>query len=1166
MKKNKIISSKYKFLSVLLLIAVSMAFTVIEGDGTKRTAKVNLKAGDAYRMFINNLDLPINREGVIADVSIGGRDGGRIDGKVFLFSSGFFMSGVSNGKMWANAVASASRIQDYAPGNYEFGRNDSRAQLYVVAAKDGAFAQSWIDWKDAVELGADFYDGDGDGIYNPVDKNQNGKWDPDEDRPDLIGDETVWCVYHDDVNPALRRFNDVDPQGIEIRQTVFAFSSKGVTGNMVFVRYNILNTGRFTDVIDSVYFGVWADPDLGDYTDDLVGSDVETNSGYVYNDGADDDFGVDPPCFYIDFFQGPVSFIPGETFTDVNSNGVYDDGIDIPLDTAHNVRGQARGIELIPGAKNLGLSSFVHYQQSDPFLGDPNTRFEARNYMLGLARLGDELDPCEWGLGTVAGGVDCSTIDNKFWYSGDPVTNTGWINTAPTDQRQMSNTGPFQLVKDKPVTIIAAYVVGRGTDALNSITVAREYDQIAQLIFDSNFPSPEAPTPVTYNIRTGENFIDINIETANQMEYRAIDTVLDIDRWIQGFYINQFRTNTKAGSIQGINNVATLSRYGLDNQIKAIYRVSGNGGQDLIIPDPEFKLDSLVQVNEETGRIKLRLRQDALTGGPFIKGKEYYFTITQFTLNHKLVVNRETNTYGPTGDYLDPTGSGLEEFETPIIPITFGKDLYDPGADNGSGMQELGASNGIVTYLTVNRDLLTGDEYAVEFFTDKSAPANAPYSPYWRLRNNTKGNILIDSSKVFDFDTTSYAGKVTDGFLIKVKASPTTIGTEQYITTDTIWYSRFLPAQSTGVYYVGQDIPQGSGVTTFGAARSNAISADKLRRIEIRFQENSGKAYRYLNGYLGAGFLQQTQSYRWAGGITEADTVGKGPVGLLGQGFVDVPFTAWVVDERYNEEIQLAVGFIERRGTGAQFFGSPDGIWDPGDSLKFTREAILIFDAPYDPTGSQIEYTGGTYTTGAGTSTVWADPIRGFTIPADAQGVTEAQRIIAASPYFNSMYVVGLQREQGAFYTPGDVFVIRMASYPYTDLDKFVFRTLPGDLTDSEKRALFDKVNVYPNPLYAFNPATSFSGGNPDEPFVTFSNLPEEVNIKIYTLSGTLIRTLTTEDKASPTVPFLNWNLQNENGLRVASGMYLAIVSAPGYGEKILKFAIIMPQKQIQRF
>ncbi|MCJ7552939.1 MAG: hypothetical protein MUO34_03555 [Ignavibacteriaceae bacterium] len=1163
-------SSKYKFLAVLLLMAVSMAFTSKVGDGTEKTAKVNLLAGDAYIMFINNLKIPLNRQGVFGDVQIGDVYQGTIDGCNFLYSGGFFLSGISNGRMWANGVASASRIQDYDAGTYEFGKNDSRNQIYVVSASDGAFAQSWEEWKQAVELGAEFYDGDGDGIYNPVDRNNNGKWDSDEDRPDLLGDQTVWCVYHDAVSPALRVFNDVDPQGIEIRQTVFAFSSRGVTGNMIFIRYNILNTGLVDDVIDSVYFGVWADPDLGDMYDDLAGCDVSLDAGFVYNDGDDSYVGANPPpCFLIDFFQGPVAYIPEVTYTDVNGDGIYEDGVDTPLDSATNVRGLVRGMEIMPGAKNLGLSSFVHYQQSDPFLGDPYTRFEARNYMLGTARLGEELDPCTWGLGAVVGGVDCSTIDNKFWYSGDPVTSVGWLNTTPTDQRQMSNTGPFQLVKDKPINIIVAYVVGRGTDALNSVTLAKENDQTAQLLFDCGFPSPPPPPPIDYSIRTGEDFIDISFKTSENINYRAIDTVLDIDKWVQGFYVSTYRTNSKAGSIEGINNLITLDQYGLNNGIEAIYRVAGNGGEDLILPSA-IKRDSLILADPETGRIVLRLRNDPFTGTSFIKGKEYYFTITQYTLNHKGIVNRATDTYGPPGDYLDITGSALEEIETAIIPVTFGKDLYDPAADNSSGTQVYGTASGAVKYLVVNRDELTNDEYSVEFFSDQSAPSTQLYVPYWRLRNNTTNTVLIDSSKVYDYDTTNYAGSVTEGFLVKVKPADLDLGTPTYEPDENLWYSSFLPDESTGIYYVGKDIAEASGITVFQSKRSNVIRAVRLRKIEIRFGDQ-GMAYRYLNGFIGPTLLI-SNNYVFASGVTPLDTVGKGSPGKWDivndrpYGFVDVPFTAWVVDETYGEEKQLAVGFIERRGSGGSFTGNPDGNWDPGDSLKYSREAIMVFDTDYDPNGGQIEYTGGEFTVSTGTSTVWSDPIKGYTIPADAQGITETQKLIAKSPWFNSMFVISLDKEEGRFFTPGDKLILPITVYPYTDMDIYTFTTLQNDLTSDQKHALFDKVNVYPNPLYAYNPATSFTGGNPDEPWVTFSNLPEEVNVKIYTLAGRIIRTLTTSDKAAPTMPFLNWDLKNEDGLRVASGMYLAIVSAPGYGEKVLKFAVIMPQKQIQRY
>ena len=433
---------------LILIVSFSLAFTFREGEGGKKFQKVTLKSGDAYFMGINNINMPMNREGVMGEVTIEGHlAGGKLNNVGsetsgnFLFSGGFFLSGVTNGNVWANAVASASRIQDYQAGTYEAGPTDSRAQIYVLSARDGDFATSWEEWKDAVALGAYYHDGNGDGTYDPVDLNGNGKWDPTEDRPDLIGDETAWCVYSDQVDPALRRFNDVDPQGIEIRQTVFAFASKGITGNMIFIRYSILNTGEVADVIDDVYLGVWADPDLGEeqdaYLDDLVGCDTTLNSGFVYNNGPDNDWGVNPPCFMIDFFQGPIAYIPGETFVDANSNGTFDEGETV-LDTAYNIQGQARGIATVLGAKNLGLSSFVHYMQSHPELGDPNTRLEARNYMLGTNKFGNVLDPCTWTYGSVLGGVPCAEVDPRFFYSGDPVTQTGWINTYETDQRQIS--------------------------------------------------------------------------------------------------------------------------------------------------------------------------------------------------------------------------------------------------------------------------------------------------------------------------------------------------------------------------------------------------------------------------------------------------------------------------------------------------------------------------------------------------------------------------------------------------------------------------------------------------------------------------------------------------------------------------------------------------------
>ena len=41
------------------------------------------------------------------------------------------------------------------------------------------------------------------------------------------------------------------------------------------------------------------------------------------------EFGNNPPTFMVKLLSRPHSYIPGITFIDLNTNGEYDDGIDI---------------------------------------------------------------------------------------------------------------------------------------------------------------------------------------------------------------------------------------------------------------------------------------------------------------------------------------------------------------------------------------------------------------------------------------------------------------------------------------------------------------------------------------------------------------------------------------------------------------------------------------------------------------------------------------------------------------------------------------------------------------------------------------------------------------------------------------------------------------------
>lgn len=515
-----------------------------------------------YRFFINNINMPIDNRGVLGDVNIP-PDGtlGRFDGIGFLFSGGFWLSGYNADTLWANGMATQTYIENYYPGNVDSNQYDPRYDIYTVANSNYINYNDWNRYKFAVINGAEYYDGDGNGIYDPIDLNGNNLWDPNEDKPDAlgVGSQSAWCVYNDGEENRIR-FAGVEPLGIEIHQSVFAFDSYYAPQiqNVLFIRYKIINTGKVNSLLDSVYFTAWADADLGlDYTDDLVGTDTLLNSGYIYNELPSDPlFGTENPAFFITLLQGPQSYLPGETFIDNNSNGIYDNGIDTPIDTAYNKKGTELGIELFPGAKNQKLTSFTRYIGNDPIAGDAENEFQARNYMTGRKRIGEIFDPCAIDpRGGVFGGVNCSSINPLYWYSGDPLSNSGWLTTRGCDQRMMVNTGPFHLEVGKPITIIVAYIVGRGTDRLNSITKAREIAAFTHQFYQSNFD---------------DNLVSVEYEIAN----------IPTDFILNQNYPNPFNPNTKISWHSPVSSWQTLKVYDvLGNEVATLvneYKSAGS--------------------------------------------------------------------------------------------------------------------------------------------------------------------------------------------------------------------------------------------------------------------------------------------------------------------------------------------------------------------------------------------------------------------------------------------------------------------------------------------------------------------------------------------------------------------------------------------------------------
>ncbi|MDP4176475.1 MAG: T9SS type A sorting domain-containing protein, partial [Bacteroidota bacterium] len=102
-------------------------------------------------------------------------------------------------------------------------------------------------------------------------------------------------------------------------------------------------------------------------------------------------------------------------------------------------------------------------------------------------------------------------------------------------------------------------------------------------------------------------------------------------------------------------------------------------------------------------------------------------------------------------------------------------------------------------------------------------------------------------------------------------------------------------------------------------------------------------------------------------------------------------------------------------------------------------------------------------------------------------------------------------------------------------------------------------INVFPNPYYGVNPQEI----NKYQRFVTFSHLPQTATIRIFNVAGQLVRTIARDNSASQ---FERWDLNNENGLPVGSGMYIAHIDMGPLGSKILKLAVIQEQQVLDRF
>ncbi len=691
----------------------------------------------------------------------------------------------------------------------------------------------------------------------------------------------------------------------------------------------------------------------------------------------------------------------------------------------------------------------------------------------------------------------------KFRVPGDPVKGTGWIDANPGDRRLLMVSGPFTMALGDTQEVVVAALAALGSDRLSSISVLKFTDRFAQEAFDNLFDLPKPPQSPFLTATELDGQIVLNWGE-NEAEVIKTELVPNKGYDFQGYNVYQLPS---AGA--AINQGVKLGTFDLVDEVTTISQETFDEASGSVLPLP-------VQLGKNTGVTRsLLVDRDRFREKPLINGQTYYFAVTAYNYN---------GTEGLTTKTLESSPSVVTVVPQTVKPGERLRTVFD---DTLSASHAAGLSNGLLYPIIVDPTKITGDEYKVVF---EGAPGP---TQVWHLINTTKGDTLLKNQSNQSGDG-RYLN--VDGILVKVLGAPIefasggggivevanpagdpcgsdagSTGGCKAFGGNTVWHS----SNSTGDYYVSGG--GGAGLDRIQRYIGNAVPRD----FELRFTERGG----------------------WAVFAFTDDKIAR------------VPFEIWDIgiatpndpsdDKRMipflNENVATSAAWGYATGTDP-FGGVPNSDWiywmDP--------ESDTPGSASYDQFAALCENlgAGATYPSASDGSRdgYFANFHGGFVYPIGRVTVCDLAGDGTPPPAGTTIRFITSKPNQ-----PSDVFTFSTAN-----LSKTVSM-------ETAKQDVLEAVNVFPNPYLGFNRAEADRFNR----YVTFNHLPNKTTIRIFTLAGVLVRTITKDSDTQ----FAQWDLQNERGLPAASGIYIAHLDFPDLNEvKVLKLAIVREDQFLRNF
>ena len=519
---------------------------------------------------------------------------------------------------------------------------------------------------------ADFWDQNGDGVYQPCDGdlplvNISGcEASTLEGMLDQTPSNFSFYIMND--NGAAHNLSNATPIQLEVHVTSFTFKSQEAEG-IIFFKHKIIN--KASEDIRQMNFGQWMDFDLGCSTNDKMGSDKERQMIYAYNGSSEVDCGensleekqIAVGFTYLRGPLGPFIIVEGSDGQDSLAHPPIGSG---SFDTLAELKASSA---MIPSDC---------FDPSQPVNCNPQSTIDYFNLLNG--KNFDGSFP-----------LDNNGIASLFMYSGNPADEDQW--SLCTDERIAETTGILSvdnlLLLPQAINEIVSAVYY--TDDIDSdcpdVAAIKFKDELVQRLYDNCFAYYAGPPPPKFQVIYNDVGVDIQFsEIPTQYSERITEAISglhdDLNYSFEG--VKVYQVASKNFDIDELDNpeLSKLVYQGdIVNQIVDISNFKSDFDGAIQNWNEELKVEG----SNQGIQIEFTLEYDYIRDQPIDISDELFYVAVSYGYNNYevfdpigiITANGNVIATGQQYRYIESTcGLGIEEA---VISVSQTNSPYELG-------------------------------------------------------------------------------------------------------------------------------------------------------------------------------------------------------------------------------------------------------------------------------------------------------------------------------------------------------------------------------------------------------------------------------------------------------------------------------------------------------